>query len=270
MHVEALHYREAGRGWQVAPHAHHAWQWYLCLHGSLSVGVDAVNLLLGPYQSVFVPPDSQRMLDADRRRAPGYLVAIFDLPEVDLTGIGGRRIDTPPGLRDEVQAMIREIRHPGAADARVLAEALLLRLIVAHKRIALAGEAPSPALPAIGDQSRRELVQRAEAFMAEHLAEPLTRGAIAAAVHVSEAHLARIFRATIGATVLGRLTGLRVERAARLLRDSELPIGRIAGLAGFVSFAHFSRTFRRLAGVAPSEYRASGGAAGAGFMRKLV
>jgi AraC-like DNA-binding protein len=267
MHVDTLHYREAGRGWQVAPHAHPGWQWYLCLHGVLSIGVGAATLTLGPYQSVFVPPGAQRTVDAIRRRTPGYLVAIFDLPEVDLAAVGGRRIDTPPVLRDEVQALVQELRHPDGPDARVLAEALLQRLIVAHKRLALAGAAPAAA-PALGDQPRRELVQRAEAFMAGHLAEPLTRGAIAAAVHVSEAHLARVFRAAIGVTVLERLTALRIEHAARLLRDSDLPIGRIAGLAGFVGFAHFSRTFRRLNGVAPSEYRASGGAAG--ITRKMV
>ncbi|MEK7413877.1 MAG: AraC family transcriptional regulator [Planctomycetota bacterium] len=261
MRALTLHYREAGRGYHVKEHDHPAWQWYLCLHGAMHVQIDAEEITLGPYQSVFIPPFAKRALHSSQRRAPGYVVAVFDSPEVVLDAIARRRIDTPSALRPEVQAMVHELRHHDAPDARLLAEALLLRLVIAHKRLALAAVEPTTA-PAVGDRTRQELVARAEAFMAKHLAEPLTRQLIAQAVHVSETHLARVFRAATGMTALDRLTVLRLEQASHLLRDSDLPIGEIVKRVGFVGFAHFSRTFKRAYSIAPSEYRATGGAAG--------
>jgi AraC family transcriptional regulator len=47
-----------------------------------------------------------------------------------------------------------------------------------------------------------------------------------------------------------------VERACHDLANTELPLADIALAAGFCDQSHFTRTFRRVIGVAPSQYRA--------------
>ncbi len=47
-----------------------------------------------------------------------------------------------------------------------------------------------------------------------------------------------------------------MERAARLLDGGELRVGEVARVLGYDDAHYFSRQFRRLMGVAPSEYRA--------------
>jgi AraC-like DNA-binding protein len=56
----------------------------------------------------------------------------------------------------------------------------------------------------------------------------------------------------------------RMDRAARLLADSALPVGAIAEQAGYDSIYHFSRQFKLTCGVSPSRYRAGHAAPGAG------
>jgi AraC-like DNA-binding protein len=72
---------------------------------------------------------------------------------------------------------------------------------------------------------------------------------------VSEAHFARSFRLAFGVPPHRYLLTRRVERAAALLRDTELPITEIAFQAGWNSLGTFGRTFRDVTGESPGELR---------------
>ena len=61
----------------------------------------------------------------------------------------------------------------------------------------------------------------------------------------------RRFRCTIGEYV----RGLRVSRAQTLLADSDLALAEIALACGFADQSHFTKTFRRLTGIPPRQYR---------------
>lgn len=65
------------------------------------------------------------------------------------------------------------------------------------------------------------------------------------------------FRAETGHTVLHEIQRTRVERSRRLLRDTSMPLGRIARASGFGGHHRFHAVFTRLAGVTPKAYRAS-------------
>jgi AraC-like DNA-binding protein len=49
-----------------------------------------------------------------------------------------------------------------------------------------------------------------------------------------------------------------MERAKRLLRETDLPVIEVAAETGWSSLAHFTTTFRRRVGQTPSGYRAAG------------
>ncbi|MCB9686421.1 MAG: helix-turn-helix transcriptional regulator [Alphaproteobacteria bacterium] len=72
---------------------------------------------------------------------------------------------------------------------------------------------------------------------------------------VSEAHFARSFRDAFGVPPHRYLLTRRIERAAALLRDTELPVLEIALQTGWRSLGTFGRTFRDITGESPSEHR---------------
>jgi AraC family transcriptional regulator len=47
----------------------------------------------------------------------------------------------------------------------------------------------------------------------------------------------------------------RVERARELLHDLRLSVSEIAGRTGFNSATHFTKSFRRIAGITPTGFR---------------
>src|SRR5438045_5179661 len=73
---------------------------------------------------------------------------------------------------------------------------------------------------------------------------------------VSEAHFARSFKDAFGVPPHRYLLTRRIERAAALLRDTDLPITEIAFETGWNSLGTFGRVFRDIMGESPGELRA--------------
>jgi AraC-like DNA-binding protein len=95
----------------------------------------------------------------------------------------------------------------------------------------------------------------AKAHMTNHLGERITLNALAHAAHVSPFHLARVFQQRTGLPIHRYLIQLRLRAALERLADGEYNLSALALALGFSSHAHFSDTFRREFGLAPSRAR---------------
>lgn len=85
---------------------------------------------------------------------------------------------------------------------------------------------------------------------------------LAAVSGVSEAHFARAFKEAFGAPPHRYLLTRRIERAAAMLRDTDLPITEIAFATGWNSLGTFGRVFRDIKGESPGDLRARERSAG--------
>lgn len=119
LRLEALFYRKAGLDYHVAPHSHGIHQWFFLLHGGMTISVDGDFHELHAEDSLIIPPGAVRETWC-RTRAPGYQVTIFDAAAVlDVGPICGRVLKMPAHLRDDVLALIAEVRHPAGPDAKL-------------------------------------------------------------------------------------------------------------------------------------------------------
>ncbi len=100
---------------------------------------------------------------------------------------------------------------------------------------------------------RRLLRAKDRMDAASHEAWPVAR--LARVSRVSAAHFARSFKQAFGIPPHRYLLTRRIERAAALLRDTDLPITEIAFQTGWGSLGTFGRTFRDIAGESPGETR---------------
>jgi len=81
--------------------------------------------------------------------------------------------------------------------------------------------------------------------------------AVARAVRMSYFHFSRAFKQSMGMTATNYIAERRIERAKKMLEETELPISEIALRSGFSSQSHFTTAFRRLAGATPKAFRAT-------------
>jgi transcriptional regulator GlxA family with amidase domain len=97
----------------------------------------------------------------------------------------------------------------------------------------------------------------------EKIGEPLSVSTLSSIAGLSRSHFSHVFRATVGRTPHAHIVRLRIERAMKLMIDTDVPLSEIALATGFSDQAHFSNTFRRTLGVTPKQWRRDqrGGAA---------
>jgi AraC family transcriptional regulator len=98
-------------------------------------------------------------------------------------------------------------------------------------------------------------LRQAEDLLRARFTENLALADIAKNVGVHPVHLAQTFRKTYQCTVGDYVRKLRIEYACHELATSDKPIVDIALAAGFCDQSHFTRSFKRAIGAAPSQYR---------------
>jgi len=104
-------------------------------------------------------------------------------------------------------------------------------------------------------ESYHERMVRALVHIQGHLDEPLPLEDLAAVACFSPFHFHRVFRGMVGESVKEHVRRLRLERAAERLKLSAQPVTGIAFDAGYETHESFTRAFRAMFGVPPSEYR---------------
>ena len=97
--------------------------------------------------------------------------------------------------------------------------------------------------------------QQAKEYILSHLSENFTRQEIADHVHLSQNHLARLFRQETGSSISDFILQQRMQQAFGLLTNTTLPVGQVAEQVGYENYSYFLTLFRRVAGMTPSQYR---------------
>jgi AraC-like DNA-binding protein len=100
------------------------------------------------------------------------------------------------------------------------------------------------------------LVVKARAYIEKHRTEDLTLGSVAAAAGASAYHFCKVFHASTGLKFTDYVARVRVEEAHAQLLNPRRRISEVAFDAGFKSLTQFNRTFRRVFGESPTEFRA--------------
>lgn len=98
-------------------------------------------------------------------------------------------------------------------------------------------------------------VVRAREYIVHHIHEPLHTAEIARYVNLCADHCARLFHHVTGLTLGRYITRVRFQRALELLADAHLRITEVAFASGFQSIPTFNRTFKRLTGQSPRNWR---------------
>lgn len=119
------------------------------------------------------------------------------------------------------------------------------------------GQPPEPAQDHSGQPFRRpsEKLQRAVQLMRNNLDETLHRDDLAAHLNMSTRAMERMFQKYVNTSPARHYMELRLLKAHEMLRQTNDTVTSIAGRCGFVSGAHFSRTFSNRFGCSPKTLR---------------
>ncbi len=116
------------------------------------------------------------------------------------------------------------------------------------------GVRPDGLVSQIADRIRRSIV-----YMLAHLDEPLQISALAAQANVSPSHYFALFKQQIGRPPIDFFIHLRMDHARELLDSTSSSVKEIAAIVGYHDQFYFSRVFKSVHRMAPTEYRRRNG-----------
>ncbi|MFC5407466.1 response regulator [Cohnella soli] len=105
------------------------------------------------------------------------------------------------------------------------------------------------------EESPTSVIPIAIQYIQEHYREELSLEKVAAAVYLNAAYFSQLFKTKTGQGYKEYVTRLRMDKAAELLRHTQLKVTEVAYRAGFQDIRHFTQVFRKTYQTTPTEYR---------------
>lgn len=99
------------------------------------------------------------------------------------------------------------------------------------------------------------LIDRAKLYIEENYSKGISMELVAEVMNLSPFYFSKIFKKMEGITFIDFLTLLRINKSKELLLDQNLSLKEICFLVGYNDPNYFSRVFKKVTELSPSEYR---------------
>lgn len=253
IHPHAFGHYPRARGHRMQRERHDDLLVIWCTAGNGSVTVDDTTRKVTPGTLVVLPPGLAHHYQADAKKPWTILWAHVGGDAVDelaaLLAPGGKiasDIGVDTTLLRDFTALLATRDTGYRLDTWLHASGLLKQLLLHAAKLAARGD---------GDDAAFAL-PRVTAWMHANIERPVELAELARATStLSLFQFARRFKAETGVAPIQYFIHLRMEHACRLLDMSDAPVHRVARQLGYDDPYYFSRLFRQVIGVSPSDYR---------------
>ena len=250
-------------------HCHDFYEFFLHISGARDFGVDNEMYLLQPNQLVIVPPFHMHGLMWDQV-LPRYERAFLYCSADYLSTIGSGQIDLPQLFSEKLKGqgcLIYNLSDETASECTEYLKTLMancekfspldhfrdLSYLLPFFRIIL--DTMDDISPQQPNTSLNPLMHQVLVYINEHFIEPLTLDSLSEQFGISVSTLSHEFMHYVHHSVYNYIIYRRVMLAREKLFE-EISLGEISDLCGFGDYSNFLRSFKKLTGVSPSEYRA--------------
>lgn len=178
---------------------------------------------------------------------------VFALSSLPLISYDPRLIEC-----SEMQLFINELRQAALSEdpfGEALIYTLLLRLFISIGRMLRKKGVQLLSAHSRNDDKNADLITEACLYISENCTEPLTLDSVSRHIGMSKSHFAHLFRFYTNRTFIDFLTEERIKRSETFFLNPKMHIVDIAFESGFSSISSFNRSFRRVKGCSPTEFR---------------
>ena len=280
----SLHYFEYMNSFYFPGESHPFWEFVCVDKGEVTIGAGDRSFVLTRGQIVFHRPDEFHWVRAGGKAAPNLIVISFSTgsPLMDFFSerilqiteqdrlllariISEARLFLEGRLDDPYQKVLIPRKNAPAGSAQIIRTCLEQFLIGLFRRFGNEAGIPSPVQDHqafVPDKTTTEnaddkLFSRLTEYLDRRLNGHVTIDRICSDNLISRSRLQKLFQAKCGAGVIEYFSQMKIEAAKQLIRNEQMNFTQIAETLGYSSIHYFSRQFRKLTGMSPSEYASS-------------
>lgn len=104
-------------------------------------------------------------------------------------------------------------------------------------------------------KDREGVIAYLQSYIGENYAKDLSLEMLGEVAHLHPAYLSKIFKEIVGVNFSGYITDVRMQKAAKLLEETEYKVQEVMIQVGYQKSQHFAKLFKEKYGVTPKEYR---------------
>lgn len=270
-----VHYFEFCSDYEFYGEQHPFWEMLYVDKGEVEVTAGSENVLLHKGEMIFHKPNEFHNVKANGVVAPNLVIFSFycDSPAMSFfenykVSIGdtertlmGKIISeaensfiTPLNDPQTKQLVKNEAAPVGSEQMlKINLEMLLIEIIRAGTQKAQQAKPTS----LIKGKTQQEFIDRVTAYLEENVHNRLTLSDICRDNLVGRSYLQKIFREKTGGGAMEYFGTLKIETAKQMIREGSHNFTEIAAILGYNSIHYFSRHFKKVTGMTPSEYASS-------------
>ncbi|MBE5039685.1 AraC family transcriptional regulator [Ructibacterium gallinarum] len=267
--IVTVHYFEYEKNYFFVGESHDFWEFVYVDRGEIEIDMGSERFVLSQGYAAFHQPGEYHNLRANGVVAPNLVVISFVCQSPDMDFFKRRILPFSDAEKQILSAIIRESKQAFSSPlddtfmfrlkrrksanfgAEQCISLFLEQLLISLRRSFGGIRTNSTVLKRIGE---KDLAASAIAYMQEHICENLSLIQIADAMGVSRTSLKNTFREQVGQGVMRYFAQKKMELAKILIREGNRNISQISAYLGFDSIHLFSRRFKQLTGMTPTEY----------------
>lgn len=271
-----LHYFDYAKDFCFQGEAHDFWEMVYVDLGAVRVSANGDSFVVQQGESVFHKPNEFHNIQVEDRFASVMVITFdskspamkfFENRVIRLDGAqkscmetileeGRSAFQEPLDIVDQERLMLHPEMPLGALQMiKIHLEKMLLDLM--RKNDTEETTRPAPPTERGRKSGGEDTAEQVMVLLTEHLCQHLTLDEIALQVGFSKSYVKTLFRRSKGMSVMQMYNKMKIDYAKKLISEQKYFITEISEMVGFNSVHYFSRTFKKITGMTPSDYSQS-------------
>lgn len=275
-----IHYFEYMSNFSFKGESHDFWEFVYADKGEVDIFMDQTPLTLKKGEVAFHKPNEFHKVDATGKSAPNLVVISFQCDSPAMDFFKGKVLKIDELERNLLADIIIEARHVFSSrlddpyltrmtkrDEMPIGAEQLIKIYLEHFLIHIIRRFTNPTVvdksvfetppKATKSKSDTEIFNRVVNYMELHLSTRITIEQICKDNMVGRSQLQNIFNRKAKLGIIEYFSKMKIDAAKQMIRTGRMNFTQISEQLGYTSIHYFSRQFKKITDMTPSEYASS-------------
>lgn len=270
--IVTIHYLEFGTQFRAPLETHDFWELVYVDKGSILCKADEREVFLQEGELLFHKPNEPHSLRADGKHAPNVFVVTFECKSEAVRFFENRKLKPEKHLLKFIYAIVEEgkktfnlpyfepemkkmtlLQKPTLGGQQLIKNYLELLLINLMRDETEKDDPDVVFLPQ--EELGGRVAEQVISFLQKNIHTKLEISDVCSALNYNKSYIFKQFKQATGRSVMAYFNRLKIEQAKRYLRETSLSVTQISDKLSFDTPNYFSKTFKKLTGYTPLQYK---------------
>ncbi|PYG88710.1 AraC-like DNA-binding protein [Ruminiclostridium sufflavum DSM 19573] len=270
--IISIHYFEYAKDYVFEGEKHDFWEFLYVDKGEVEVMAEALGLKLKQGEIIFHKPNEFHNVWANGKVAPNLIVVSFECKSPAIRYYENKILGISDFEKNLLAQIINEAKEAYTSELDIthmkklekrpepifgceqLIKIYLEQLLISMVRKGNSVNSSSRLSTVVKERSDNDLLQRINNFLNENVTKNLTFDEVCRFSNLSRTSLKVLFKDKMGTGVMEHFKKLKIEAAKKMMREGEYNFTQISEILGYTSIHYFSRHFKNVTGMTPSQY----------------